>query len=316
MPTSELDHQRDQLISIDFDRLRATRYQRPDEIGERLKARQRRPLVHGDGRLLIIAADHPARGALGVGNDPVAMASRYDLLRRLIVALSRPGVDGVLGTPDIIEDLAILGALEGKVAVGSMNRGGLRGSVFEMDDRYTGFTVDSLVEARLDAAKLLVRINLKDANTVRTLEKTANAVTASAHAKLPILLEPFMSDWANDRIVNDLSTEAVISSVAIAAGLGGTSAYSWLKLPVVPEMERVMEAATLPTLLLGGDAGDDPSETFASWEAALSLPGVHGLVVGRTLLYPPSGDVATAVDTAASLVHGNSPLTPLPTFTE
>lgn len=244
------------------------------------------------------------------------MASRYDLLRRLIVALSRPGVDGVLGTPDIIEDLAILGALEGKVAVGSMNRGGLRGSVFEMDDRYTGFTVDSLVEARLDAAKLLVRINLKDANTVRTLEKTANAVTASAHAKLPILLEPFMSDWANDRIVNDLSTEAVISSVAIAAGLGGTSAYSWLKLPVVPEMERVMEAATLPTLLLGGDAGDDPSETFASWEAALSLPGVHGLVVGRTLLYPPSGDVATAVDTAASLVHGNSPLTPLPTFTE
>lgn len=305
MSISELDHPSHQLAPVDFDRLRATRFGNPDEIGRVLSARERRPLVTGDGRLLIIAADHPARGALGVGNDPMAMANRYDLLRRLIVALSRPGVDGVLGTPDIIEDLAILGALDGKVAVGSMNRGGLRGSVFEMDDRFTGFDIDSLVRARLDAAKLLVRINLEDAGTVRTLEETAKAVTDSAHAKVPILLEPFMSDWVNGRVVNDLSTSAVISSVAIASGLGGTSAYSWLKLPVVKDMERVMEAATLPTLLLGGDAGDDPGETFASWEAALSLPGVHGLVVGRTLLYPAADDVATAVDTAVSLVHGS-----------
>jgi DhnA family fructose-bisphosphate aldolase class Ia len=102
-----------------------------------------------------------------------------------------------------------------------------------------------------------------------------------------------------------LTTEAVISSVAIAAGLGASSAYSWLKLPVVPDMERVMEAATLPTLLLGGDADGDPDETFASWEATLALPGVHGLVVGRTLLYPNDGDVGQAVDTAVSLVHGS-----------
>jgi hypothetical protein len=31
---------------------------------------------------------------------------------------------------------------------------------------------------------------------------------------------------------------------------------------------------------------------------------VHGLVVGRTLLYPQDDDVAAAVDTAAALVHG------------
>jgi len=76
-----------------------------------------------------------------------------------------------------------------------------------------------------------------------------------------------------------------------------------MKLPVVDEMERVMEATTLPTLLLGGDAGVDPDETFAAWEDALALPGVRGLTVGRTLLYPPDGDVAGAVDTAAGLVH-------------
>ena len=30
---------------------------------------------------------------------------------------------------------------------------------------------------------------------------------------------------------------------------------------------------------------------------------VRGLVVGRSLLYPPDGDVATAVATAARIVH-------------
>lgn len=286
-------------------RLRSIRYSEPSAIRQTLAARTRRPLVQGDGRLFIVAADHPARGALGVGSDPMAMASRYELLDRLVLALSRPGVDGVLGTPDVIEDLALLGALEGKIAVGSMNRGGLRGAVFEMDDRYTGYDIDGLAADGLDAAKLLVRINLQDAGSARTLEETARAVTEAARAQVPVMLEPFMSEWHDGRVINDLSAEAVITSVAIASGLGASSAYSWLKLPVVPDMERVMEAATLPTLLLGGDSGDAPEETFASWQNALALPGVRGLVVGRTLLYPPDGDVAGAVDTAARLVHTN-----------
>ena len=119
------------------------------------------------------------------------------------------------------------------------------------------------------------------------------------------MLEPFMSEWVDGKIVNDLSTEAVILSISIASGLGNSSAYSWLKLPVVPDMERVMASTTLPTLLLGGDPQGDAEETFASWAHALSLPGVRGLVVGRSLLYPADGDVAAAIDTAAALVHGS-----------
>ena len=83
-------------------------------------------MIRGDGRLFIVAADHPARGALAVGKNATAMANRYDLLERMAIALSRPGVDGVLGTPDIIDDLAALGLLDDKIIVGSMNRGGLR----------------------------------------------------------------------------------------------------------------------------------------------------------------------------------------------
>ena len=88
---------------------------------------------------MVVAADHTARGMLGAGSRAMAMADRGDLLDRLCLALSRPGVSGVLGTPDIIEDLLLLGALDGKAVFGSMNRGGLQGATWEIDDRFTAY---------------------------------------------------------------------------------------------------------------------------------------------------------------------------------
>lgn len=290
-----------------FEKLRDARADGPAALREALANRKRRAsLLPEDRRLFFVAADHPARGALGVRDDAMAMADRYDLLDRLALALSRPGVDGVLGTPDIIDDLALLGVLDDKLIVGSMNRGGLRGASFEMDDRFTGYDVDSMVRDGIDFAKTLVRVNLADAGTVSTLEANARAVDDAAAASLPIMLEPFMSEWREGRIVNDLSPDAVINSIAITSGLGNSSGSTWMKLPVVPEMERVMAATTLPTLLLGGEPSGDQEAVYAKWADALALPGVRGLVVGRTLLYPADGDVAAAVDTAASLVHTTS----------
>ena len=291
------------LTEDDFTRLRDIRATRPEAIRDALTGRRRRDVLRGDGRLFIVAADHPARGALAVAANPTAMADRYDLLDRLATALSRPGVDGVLGTPDNVEDQAALGLHDDKIVVGSMNRGGLRGASFELDDRMTAYDVRTMVASGIDFAKTLVRIDLADSGTVSTLTAMAGAVTEASTAGLPIMLEPFLSTRSDGRVVNDLSTDAVILSIAIASGLGASSANTWMKLPVVDDMERVMAATTMPTLLLGGDSGVDPDETFASWEDALSLPGVRGLTVGRTLLYPPDDDVAAAVDIAAGLVH-------------
>ncbi len=292
------------MVSLDFDALREARASNPGRLAEIYANRRTRNISDGDGRLMIVAADHPARGALAVGQNPTAMSNRYELLERLAIAISRPGVDGVLGTPDIIDDLALLGLLDDKIVVGSMNRGGLRGASFEMDDRYTAYDIDSIERDRLDFAKNLVRINLSDAGTADTLEATALAVSDAAEAGIPIMLEPFLSEWKDGRIVNNLSTDQVILSVAIAQGLGNSSAQSWLKLPVVDDMERVMLSTTLPTLLLGGDPGDAKGDTFAKWSNALALPGVKGLVVGRSILYPAGDDVAATVDTAVSMVHG------------
>jgi DhnA family fructose-bisphosphate aldolase class Ia len=292
------------MTELDFSRLRDTRVEHPGRIAEVFAERSRRAVIRGDGRLFIVAADHPARGSLGVGRDDNAMADRYSLLERLATALARPGVDGVLGTPDIIEDLALLGVLDDKIVVGSMNRGGLKGSAFEMDDRYTAYDIPGILRDGLDFAKSLVRVNLADPGTAATLEATAAAVTQAASACVPIMLEPFVSEWVDGGIRNDLSTDAVILSIAIAAGLGNSSAQTWLKLPVVPDMELVMAATTLPALLLGGDPTADQDGTFDSWRSALALPGVRGLVVGRSILYPRDGDVTAAIDIAASLVHG------------
>jgi DhnA family fructose-bisphosphate aldolase class Ia len=275
----------------------------PGRIKRLLVARRKRELLGPDGKLMIIACDHPARGALSAAGKANAMASRTDLLDRLVTALTRPGVDGLLATADIAEDLLMLGVLEEKLVIASMNRGGLQGATFEMDDRNTGYDVQGTFDAGFEGAKMLLRIDLEDPATVATLERCGEAVSALNRAELIAMVEPFMSTRFGGKIVNDLSAEAVIKSVHIAQGLGASSAYTWMKLPVVHEMERVMDATTLPTLLLGGDPDSAPDETYAAWQAALALPSVRGLVVGRTMLYPADNDVANAVDTAVSLVR-------------
>ncbi|GAA3233628.1 deoxyribose-phosphate aldolase [Streptomyces sp. XM83C] len=291
---------------VDVSALVRTRARHPEAVAEAAARRRRRPLLNGQGRLMIIAADHPARGALGVGDRRFAMANRADLLERLCLALSRPGVDGVLATADILDDLLLLGALDDKVVMGSMNRGGLQGASFELDDRFTGHRPEDIERLGFDAGKLLLRIDYDDPGSLTTLESTARAVDAMAARRLPVFVEPFISRrTADGRLVNDLSAEAVTRSLAIASGLGGSSAYTWLKVPVTEnpdDMAEVMATSTLPAVLLGGDVGDDQDAAYEKWRGALRLPTVRGLVVGRSLLYPPDDDVAAAVDTAVGLL--------------
>jgi hypothetical protein len=254
------------------------------------------------GKLMIIAADHPARGALRAGADPLAMADRSELLDRLCVALANPGVNGVLGTPDILDDLLMLGALEDKVVIGSMNRGGLAGTAFEMDDRFTAYDAASIAANGYEGGKMLLRIDPEDAGSVATLEACGRAVSQLAAHSLMAMVEPFLSHRLDGRVRNELTTEAMMRVISVASGLGTTSAYTWLKVPVVEDMERVMACSTLPALILGGEVSDDPDAALNGWAKALSLPTVQGLVIGRSLLYPTDGDVAGAVNAAVELL--------------
>jgi DhnA family fructose-bisphosphate aldolase class Ia len=218
-----------------------------------------------------------------------------------------PGVDGVMASADILEELAWLGALEGRVAIGTINRGGIKGALWELDDRITAYDPDHIASAGLDGGKLLLRIEFTDPGVARTIEMCGEVVTRLADQGLACMVEPlpYLKD-DQGRSFLDTRDEELIRVVAIASGLGSSSAYTWLKIPATPRMAEVAAATTMPILLLGGDPGDKAGEVIAGWEDAMRQPNVRGLIPGRALLYPHDGDVEGVVATAARIVHGGT----------
>jgi hypothetical protein len=285
--------------------LLTTRTMRPQAVADAY-ARRKRPesLLSDRGTIFLVAADHPARGALRSGSDAMAMADRRGLLERLVTALANPDVDGVLGSPDVIEDLLLLGALEGKVVIGSMNRGGLDGAVWTMDDRFTGYDAAGIEACRLEGGKMLLRIDDNDPGTVKTLHACAAAVTELARRKLMAMVEPLPYHRDEDgKLVLQQDAASLARAVTIASALGTTSAYTWLKMPACDDPDVVYGATTLPCVVLGGVPGPDLAAQVASWGKTLRQPVVRGLVIGRTVLYPDGGDVAGTVDAAAQVLR-------------
>ncbi|MEY4136228.1 MAG: hypothetical protein RL205_356 [Actinomycetota bacterium] len=295
------------ISASDIERITNLRVTNPAAVRAALRDRVRPAGLPADGRMMLIAADHPARGAISVGSDPMAMADRASLLGRIITALAQPGVDGILGQPDILEDLAVLGALEGKLVFGTMNRGGIVGANWELDDRMTAYDAAHTASMNLDGAKMLLRIEDTDPGVARTIETCAQAVTDLADRDLIAMLEPLPYEITAEGKARLIKDDAkLIRATAIAAGMGATSAYTWLKLPAWSDIAAAAAVSTLPVLILGGDPGANWGAAFADWARALEQPTVRGLVIGRALLFPPDGDVAAAVQRAAALVRPGS----------
>lgn len=292
------------VTAADIERITNLRVTNPAAVCAALRDRVRPAGLPADGKMMLIAADHPARGAISVGSDSMAMSDRTSLLGRIVTALSQPGVDGILGQPDILEDLAVLGALDGKLVFGTMNRGGIVGANWELDDRMTAYDAAHTASMNLDGAKMLLRIEDTDPGVARTIEVCAQAVTELADRDLIAMLEPLpyeITAKGKAKLVKD--DAKLIRATAIAAGMGATSAYTWLKLPAWSDIAAAAAVSTLPVLILGGDPGKNWDAAFADWARALEQPTVRGLVIGRALLFPPDGDVASAVQRAAALVR-------------
>ena len=280
------------------------RINNPASLQKALKNRARRSVAGKDGKLMLLAADHTARGIIAAGNNPTAIADRFILLDKLIRGLAVAGVDGVMASADILEELAWLGALEEKVAIGTMNRGGIIGATWELDDRLTAYDAEHIKSMGLDGGKTLLRIDETDPGVARTIEMVAQVTTQLADLELVSMIEPlpYMKN-SDGRAVLDPSEEKLIKVVSIASALGSSSAFTWLKIPAPANPERVAAATSCPILLLGGDPGSNWEEVFAKWEKALTVPNIRGLVPGRTLLYGEDLDVEAAVSRAAKMVR-------------
>lgn len=268
----------------------------------RLDSWQGKPLV-------LVAADHPARRTVAAGGQPFAMANRADLLRRLSRLLMQPFVDGVLATPDIMEELAILqhwvhdrggpDFLSGKVLIGSMNRAGLSETVFEMDDFVTGYDPAHLTSSRLDAAKLLLRVDTEAPESGKTLGYVADALRELSLLNLPVFVEP---------IPVPLSVDNLVRLMGVASALGPTSRGRWLKVPMVADFDRVAAATTCPLVLLGGADAGASKDIIANVQRCLQAgSNVRGVLMGRGVLYPPDGgDSRQSMRTLAEVLTGTT----------
>lgn len=300
-----------------YDALLEARLRSPAWVYEEAEARTRRTVLAPDGHLFILAADHPARMVTRAGRDLLAMGDRRALLARVLRVLSAPGVDGLMATPDILEEVLLLshlarrrtsrGWLDGKVLIGSMNRGGLAGAVFELDDRMTAFTVAGLRRLGCDGAKVLARIDLQDAGTGRTLEACARAIDACHEADLEVFLEAFQVERTRAGLRVRRDAESLVQVCGVASGLGTSSLRTWLKLPYGPGFARVAAATTLPILLLGGEVRERPEALLQELVEGMGAgPAVRGALVGRNVSFARDEDPRAVAAAAAVVVHAGA----------
>lgn len=263
------------------------RLKRPNLVAQLASAR-RQSVGWTQNRLVIIAIDHPARRELGAGGDEWAMANRMELLLRISRVLKQPGVDGVLATPDIMDELMLLNHigvergeadfLDGKVLVGSMNRAGLSGTEFELDDFVSAYTPRGVHEGNLDAGKLLFRMYPDSRDSSKTMRYCVEALNELDEFELPCFLEPLVPN-------NEL--DPLVRLIGVATAMGNSSCNRWLKLPMVSPFERVAAATTCPIVLLGGKFAGTPDELRTKVQNSLAAgPNVRGLMIGRGVLYP------------------------------
>ncbi|MDH4179934.1 MAG: hypothetical protein OEV33_05440, partial [Armatimonadota bacterium] len=250
-----------------FDRVTEVRVRRHQLILQEAARRKRRTDLAPEGRLVLLAADHPARMLTAVGENPIAMGDRQQYLGRVLRIVTVPGVDGVIATTDIIEDLLIVNALvreaggpsflDQRVLIGSMNRSGLAGSVWETDDRLTCFTPDSLDDLNLDGGKVVVRICPEEPElTNRTLGYCASAVSGCNERGLPVFVEPVPVAKVNGRLRLRRAVADIVRVIGVASALGDSSRGLWLEVPYCEGFERVARSTSLPLLVVAAGAAD------------------------------------------------------------
>jgi DhnA family fructose-bisphosphate aldolase class Ia len=295
-------------------RLTEIRVSDPDRPLRAASRRARRARLTPDGRLNILAADHPARRVTGVGDNPLGMANRHDYLARIVRVLMSDMVDGVMATMDIIEDLLIvhdligeaggLPLLDEKLLVVSINRGGLAGAIWEMDDPVTGLSPDKCVEWGIDGAKILLRICDDEPASLKTVLASASAITQMNSLGLPTFLEPLPVIKIEDHYKVIKTAEALAKVVGVASALGDSSRHLWLKLPYCEDYRTVAQATTLPILLLGGESVGDATPFLRQVEAGLMAgQNVRGALVGRNVLYPGAEDPLAIAEAVGGIIH-------------
>jgi DhnA family fructose-bisphosphate aldolase class Ia len=243
---------------------------------------------------LILAADHRARAVLTTEN----WAEFFDALARAL-----PSCDGILATAQPLDGLARAGHLTALHRTYlSVNRTGLAGSVFELDDRL----VASVPRAAADGwtgVKHMTRIDMDDPITASALELLGQVLEQARQAGLEALIEPLV--WDQGRIRRD--TDAIVMASIIAHDMGAPV----IKVPVpaaAPGAERqravarVVASVGVPVLFLGGPRTEAGRDHVLDEVRDVMEGGGAGMAMGRTIYQDP--DPAEVAGLVHELVHG------------
>ncbi|MDE3058851.1 MAG: hypothetical protein KGJ59_12930 [Bacteroidota bacterium] len=300
-----------------FYQITDARVDRRDAILNHAAKRKRRRTLTNDGKLLILAADHPGRRVTALRDDPIAMGDRYEYLGRVLRVITNDLCDGVMATTDMIEDILIIdylyeektgkSFLNEKVVLGCMNRGGHAGSLYEIEDAFTSFTPQSLSKMNMDGGKMMYRLDPSDRGSLITIQQCASAITELSRLGLYAFVEPVTVEGRNRKYAFKTDVETLVRDIGAAAALGETSLYTWLKVSYNKDFERAARATTLPILLLGGPAKESPAETIKSFAQGMkAAPNVRGAMVGRNVTFVRHDDPCAVIAALSKIIHEGS----------
>ncbi len=183
----------------------------------------------------------------------------------------------------------------------SLNRTGLAGSAFELDDRLVA-TVPRADADGWTGVKHMTRIDMADQQTAAALELLGQVLEQARAAELEALVEPLV--WRDGRVARE--TDAIVLAAVIAHDMGAPV----LKVPVpaaTPGQERqravarVVASVGVPVLFLGGPLGDAGREPLLDEVRDVMEGGGSGMAIGRAVYQDPDpGEMAGLV---AGLVH-------------
>ncbi len=219
------------------------------------------------------------------------------------LAAALPACDGLLASRQPLQDLATSGAVGPHHRTYlSINRTGLAGSAFELDDRLVT-TVGAAAAAGWTGIKHMTRIDLSDPLTAPALELLGRVIDDSRAAGVEALIEAL--SWTDGRMARD--TDAIVLAAVIAHDLGAPV----LKVPVpdvapgrerIAAVARVVESVSVPVLFLGGPRADAGRQTVLDEVGDVMAGGAAGMAIGRLVFEDPHpGEMARLV---ADAVHG------------
>ncbi|HEY2215768.1 MAG TPA: hypothetical protein VGH31_11980 [Acidimicrobiales bacterium] len=242
---------------------------------------------------LILAADHRARGV-------ITMEDYASYVGALAKAL--PACDGILATAQPLGDLADDGHLtSAQRTYLSINRTGLAGSAFELDDRL----IASVARAATDGwtgVKHMTRIDLSDPLTSPALELLGQVLEAATAAGLEALIEPLV--WRDGKVAHD--ADSIVYAAIVAHDMGAPL----IKVPVpmaeagverVRAVARVVASVGVPVLFLGGPRGDSGRQSMLDEVRDVMAGGGGGMAIGRTIYQDP--DPAEMSALVAEAIH-------------